>query len=164
MCCRVQRAGEPRRANCQTHDVRCGEMLDRLTDAEEGGEGNALPPPVREPQEAPGERGLPDRHQGDEAKEVARDHGFDRCAEREEKRAEEDVAEHVSGGPECVLLKKMFGNGIVDLLERERGRDERPGEPIPRVMSAPQTHHQIQRRQRPTARGASRSRTLHRRP
>ena len=110
-------------------------MLDRLTDAEEGGKGNALPPPVREPQEAPGEGNVPGRGEGDEAKEVAREDGFDRCAEGKEKRAEEDVAEDVTGGPEWVLLENVFGNGIVDLLERDRGRDVRPGEPISRVVS-----------------------------
>ena len=106
-----------------------------LTDAEEGRERNPLPPPVRQPHQGTRKRGLPCRRQGDEAQELTRDQGFDRCAEGKEKRAEEDVAEDVTGGPEWVLLENVFGNGIVDLLERNRGRDVRPGEPISRVVS-----------------------------
>ena len=57
---------------------------DWLTNAEEGCEYDALPPPIRQPEEAAGEGGLPGRRQGDEACEVAGDEGLDRCAEGEE--------------------------------------------------------------------------------
>ncbi len=116
--------------------MHCSEKLNSLTDAEEGSECDALPPPVREPEECPGERGVPGRGQGDEAQEVAREQGFDGGAEGEDKRAEEDVAEDVSGGPERVFLEKLPGNGVVDLLECDRGGHVRPGEPISRVVSA----------------------------
>lgn len=101
--------------------MHCSEKLDSLTDAEEGSEGDALPPPVREPEESSGSRGMPGRRQGDEAQEVAREQGFDGGAEGENKRTEEDVAEDVSGGPERVLLEELLGNGVVDLLECDRG-------------------------------------------
>ena len=107
-----------------------------------------MPPPVREPEEGPGERGMPGRRQGDEAQEVAREQGFDGGAEREYKRAKEDVAEDVSGGPERVLLEKMLGNGVVDLLERDRGGHVRPGEPISRVVSASSMLERRRRRRR----------------
>ena len=121
------------RQHGQRLDMHYPGLLDCLTNAEEGREGNALPPPVRQPQEAPGERGLPRRRQGHEAQEVGRDQGLDRCAEGEEKRAKEDVPDHVAGGPEWIFSQKMPGNSIMDLLQRNRGRNEGAGEPIPRV-------------------------------
>ena len=121
------------RPSDQHTDVQRAQLGDWLTNAEEGCEHNALPPPVRHPEETACEGGLPRRCQGDEAVEVARDQRLDGCGEDEEKRAEEDVADHVAGGPEWILLQKMLGNGVMDLLQCDRGRNEGTGEPKPRV-------------------------------
>ncbi len=71
------------RPNDQHTGAQRAQVGDSLTNAEEGCEHDALPPPVREPEEATGEGGLPGRRQGDEAGEMARDEGLDRCAKGE---------------------------------------------------------------------------------
>lgn len=111
------------------HPTRGGAPGTARTDAEERGEGDALPPPVHEPERGAGEGGLPRGGQGDIAPEGGGDERLDRGAEAEEEDAEEDVAEYVAGGPEWVLLKKVLGNRVVELLESDRRRHEWTREP-----------------------------------